>query len=276
MNDNSITILEGDCLALLKDVASDSIDFIFTSPPYADARKKIYGGVSPEKYVDWFLPISKELLRVLKPSGTFLLNIKEKVVDGERNTYVIDLIQSLRAQGFLWTEEFIWHKKNAFPGKWSNRFRDAWERLLQFNKQRQFAMYQDTVMIHRQESTARRCDQYDPQLRLQIKSQTGSNFSNNMSAWSGREMVYPSNVLYLAVETCNRRHCAVFPERLPRWFIKLFTQENDVVLDPFCGSGTTGVVCKRLGRRFLGMEIMPEYAALAKERIFSIEKKLLE
>ncbi|MDR1382932.1 MAG: hypothetical protein LBJ67_03650 [Planctomycetaceae bacterium] len=93
MNDDSITILEGDCRELLKDILSDSIDCIFTSPPYADARKKIYGGVSPEKYVEWFLPISRELLRILKPSGTFILNIKEKVVNGERNTYVLDVLE---------------------------------------------------------------------------------------------------------------------------------------------------------------------------------------
>src|SRR5690606_17432155 len=123
------------------------IDLIITSPPYADQRKKIYGGVAPDKYVEWFLPFSRELLRVLKPDGTFILNIKEKVQSGERHTYVIELILEMRKQGWLWTEEFIWCKKNSFPGKWPNRFRDSWERLLQFNKQSQFNMYQDEVRI---------------------------------------------------------------------------------------------------------------------------------
>jgi len=89
------------------------------------------------------LPISAQLLRVLNPSGSFILNIKEKVVDGERSTYVMELILEMRKQGWLWTEEFIWHKKNCYPGKWPNRFRDAWERLLQFNKSRKFNMYPD-------------------------------------------------------------------------------------------------------------------------------------
>ncbi|MDR2910828.1 MAG: site-specific DNA-methyltransferase, partial [Bacteroidales bacterium] len=123
-------ILLGDCKEMLKSIDDNSVDLIVTSPPYADQRKNTYGGISPDKYVEWFLPISKELLRVLKPTGTFILNIKEKVVDGERSTYVMELILEMRKQGWFWTEEFIWHKKNCYPGKWSNRFRDAWERLL--------------------------------------------------------------------------------------------------------------------------------------------------
>src|SRR4030066_601816 len=140
-------LILGDCTQELKKLEDSSIDLIFTSPPYADQRKNTYGGIHPDKYVEWFLPISKELLRVLKPTGTFILNIKERVVDGERHTYVIELILEMRNQGWLWTEEFIWHKKNCYPGKWPNRFRDSWERLIQFNKSKQFKMFQDSVMI---------------------------------------------------------------------------------------------------------------------------------
>jgi len=140
-------ILQGDSSQILKQLEDNSIDLIITSPPYADRRKQTYGGIKPENYVEWFLPISKELFRILKPSGTFILNIKEKAENGERHTYVIELILALRQQGWLWTEEFIWHKKNSYPGKWPNRFRDSWERLLQFNKERKFNMYQDAVKI---------------------------------------------------------------------------------------------------------------------------------
>ncbi len=140
-------LILGDCREVLKDFPADSIDLILTSPPYADRRKSTYGGVSLDQYVKWFLPISQELIRVLKPSGTFILNIKEKAENGERHTYVIELILEMRKQGWLWTEEFIWHKKNCYPGKWPNRFRDAWERLLQFNKTRRFKMFQEEVMV---------------------------------------------------------------------------------------------------------------------------------
>lgn len=111
----------GDCLVVLRDYPDNFFDLIITSPPYADSREKTYGGIKPDQYVSWFLPRNEQFLRVLKPSGTFILNIKERVVDGERHTYVIELILELRKQGWLWTEEFIWHKKNCHPGKWPNR-----------------------------------------------------------------------------------------------------------------------------------------------------------
>jgi site-specific DNA-methyltransferase (adenine-specific) len=76
----------GDSKEVLKKLPGNSIDLIVTSPPYADQRKGTYGGIHPDKYVEWFLPISDQLFRVLKPTGTFVLNIKEKVVDGERST----------------------------------------------------------------------------------------------------------------------------------------------------------------------------------------------
>jgi hypothetical protein len=120
---------QGDCRAILPQFADESIDLIVTSPPYADQRAHTYGGVSPDEYVDWFLPISAELQRVLKPDSSFILNIKERVVKGERHTYVIDLILAMRKQGWLWTEEYCWHKKNSYPGKWPNRFRDAWGKV---------------------------------------------------------------------------------------------------------------------------------------------------
>jgi DNA modification methylase len=89
---------------LLQAVPSDSIDLIVTSPQYADARLKQYGGVPPEDYVEWFLPISEQLLRIIKPTGTFILNIKEKCIDGERSEYVMDLVKALRRQGYRWTD----------------------------------------------------------------------------------------------------------------------------------------------------------------------------
>ena len=131
----------------MKTLPDACFDLIFTSPPYADNRKKTYKGVPIKHYVEWFLPISYELKRVLKPEGSFILNIKERAVNGERQTYVLELILAMKKQGWLWTEEYIWHKKNCYPGKWPNRFRDAWERCLHFTKQKQFKMFQEAVMV---------------------------------------------------------------------------------------------------------------------------------
>ena len=252
-------LILGDCTQELKKLDDSSIDLIFTSPPYADQRKNTYGGIHPDKYVEWFLPISKELLRVLKPTGTFILNIKERVVDGERHTYVMELIRAMRKQGWLWTEEFIWCKKNSYPGKWPNRFRDSWERLLQFNKKNRFKMFQKAVMVPMGDWANTRLRHLSETDKIRDESKVGSGFGKNVANWLGRNKVYPTNVLHMATEGNNKDHSAAFPESLPEWFIKLFTEGKDWVLDPFMGSGTTIKVAQRLRRNSIGIEIQPRY-----------------
>ena len=232
-------IFLGDARFVLQEITDNTVDLIVTSPPYADQRKDTYGGVSANGYVEWFLPITKELLRVLKPTGTFILNIKERVINGERSTYVIELILEMKKQGWLWTEEFIWHKKNCYPGKWPNRFRDAWERLLQFNKTKQFNMYQEAVMVPMGDWAKTRLKKLSETDKIRDNSKTVSGFGKNISHWIGREMAHPTNVVHFATECSNKNHSAAFPEELPSWFIKLFTEENHTVMDPFMGSGTT-------------------------------------
>jgi site-specific DNA-methyltransferase (adenine-specific)/site-specific DNA-methyltransferase (cytosine-N4-specific) len=264
----------GDCREELKKIPDDSVDLIITSPPYADQRKSTYGGIVVEEYVEWFMPAADELLRVLKPAGTFILNIKEKVVDRERSTYVMELILEMRKRGWLWTEEFIWHKKNCFPGKWSNRFRDAWERLLQFNKNRKFNMYQDAVRVPVGDWAKNRLKNLSETDRVRDNAKNGSGFGKNVSNWTGRETVYPTNVIHLSTECSNRNHSAVFPRELPEWFVKLFTLENDTVLDPFMGSGTTIEVANKMHRNAIGMEIVPEYYNTVRKRFASVEYSL--
>lgn len=266
----------GDSREQLKNIPDNSIDLIFTSPPYSDQRKNTYGGIHPDKYVDWFLPISDQLLRVLKPSGTFILNIKEKVSNGERHTYVLELILEMRKQGWLWTEEFIWHKKNSYPGKWPNRFRNAWERLIQFNKTRNFNMYQEEVMVPTGDWSKTRLKNLSETDKTRDNSKVGSGFGKNISNWLAREMAYPSNVLHMATVCNNKNHSATFPEELPEWFIKLFTVKGDIVLDPFMGSGTTLKVANRMERSSIGIEIMKDYYQMVKEQINTSELSLFE
>ena len=255
----SIRLYLGDAAKELKKVDDESVDLIVTSPPYADQRKQTYGGIHPDEYVEWFMPIASELQRVLKPTGTFMLNIKERVVAGERHTYVLELILAMRSQGWLWTEEMIWHKKNCYPGKWPNRFRDAWERLLQFNKQKNFNMYQDAVMVPTGDWAKSRLKNLSDADRTRDESKVGSGFGKKIENWIGRSMAYPTNVMHMATECGNKNHSAAFPEALPEWFINLFTREGDCVLDPFMGSGTTVTVAERMGRNAIGVEILQEY-----------------
>lgn len=272
----STKLLLGDCREQLKKLRDNSVDLIFTSPPYADSRRNTYGGIHPDRYVEWFLPITKELLRVMKPTGTFILNIKEKVSNGERHTYVIELILEMRKQGWLWTEEYIWHKKNCYPGKWPNRFRDAWERLLQFNKNRKFHMYQEEVMVPMGEWAKSRLRKLSDTDKTRDNSKVGSGFGKNISNWLERTKAYPSNVIHMATECGNKNHSATFPESLPEWFIRLFTRENEIVLDPFMGSGTTISVAHSMRRNSIGIEIVPEYYDQVKKDLQTSNLVLLE
>ena len=272
----STNIYSGDSKEKLQLLSDDSVDLIVTSPPYADQRKNVYGGIRPDEYVDWFLPISEQLLRTLKPTGTFVLNIKEKVVNGERSTYVMELILEMRKQGWLWTEEFIWHKKNCYPGKWPNRFRDAWERLIQFNKQRKFDMYQEEVMTPMGDWATTRLKRLSETDKTRDNSKVGSGFGKNISNWLDRDKAYPANVLHLATECNNKNHSAAFPEALPEWFIKLFTKQGDLVLDPFMGSGTTLIVANRMRRNSIGIDVVPEYCEMVREKLAPVDLYLLE
>lgn len=247
------------------------VDLIFTSPPYADQRINTYGGIKPDDYVKWFLPKAQEFKRVLKDDGTFIINIKERVVDGERHTYVLSLIQALREQGWFWTEEYIWHKKNSHPGRWPNRFRDSWERLLQFNKNKIFYMDQDAVMVPVGDWAKSRLSNLSEKDKHRDNSAVGSGFGKRVSAWLDREMVYPTNVLYMATECGNKNHSAAFPLELPSWFIKLFTQEGGMVLDPFIGSGTTALAALSMGRRFIGIDVNRSYVDLSINRLSGLQ-----
>lgn len=111
---------------------------------------------------------------------------------------------------------------------------------------------------------------------IRFNSQVGSGFGKNIANWVGRDKAYPSNVLYLATETDNRNHSATFPHELPEWFIKLFTKEGDWVLDPFVGCGTTCEAAQKLGRNSVGIDIVPEYVELAREKINPAEIMLLD
>ena len=267
-------IIKGDCADVLSTFPDESVDLIITSPPYADNRKKTYGGVPVQQYVAWFLPIAYQLKRILKPQGSFILNIKERVVDGERHTYVLELILAMRQQGWVWTEEYIWHKKNCYPGRWPNRFRDAWERCLHFTKQTRFKMFQDNVRAPMGRWAEKRLKKLSSTDRRRDESRVLSGFGKKVSNWLGKDWVYPTNVLHLATECSNRSHSATFPVALPLWFIKLFTERGDVVLDPFIGSGTTAVACLELDRHFVGIELLEKYHRLALETIKAKQSSL--
>jgi site-specific DNA-methyltransferase (adenine-specific) len=257
-------LYQGDCRSVLETFPENSIDLIFTSPPYADNRRKsAYKGVKIEEYVEWFLPISGQLKRVLKPDGSFIFNVKERALHGERQTYVLELILEMKRQGWYWIEEYIWYKKNCYPGKWPNRFRDAWERCLHFAKNKRFKMFQDAVMVPMGNWREKRLAKLSETDQIRHESAVASGLGRKVSNWAGREMAYPTNVIRLPTECSNRNHSATFPKELPMWFINLFTRDGDIVLDPFIGSGTTAIACIKTKRHFVGIEAVQQYYEVA-------------
>ena len=286
-------IYKGDCGKLLADVSlfpDKSINLIVTSPPYADKRKNSYRGTHPDKYVEWFLPIAKELHRVLKDNGSFILNIKEHPKNGERGTYVLELILELKKQGWFWIEEYCWYKKNSFPGKWPNRFRDSWERCFHFTKSKDFKMYQDAVKVPIGDWASKRFKSMGENDFVRHISKKNDHLGRNVSNWLNKKKVLPHNVLvfeeehrlYLSnvVETAGdnsaKNHSAIFPIELPSWFIRLFSKEGDIVLDPFMGSGSTAVAALLHQRNYLGTELKSEYWKEANSNIHEIETEVLK
>ena len=273
-------IYHNDCLDQINKFPDNCIDLIVTSPPYAGKRGMInnHSNMIPiKKYVEWFSPISLELLRILKPTGSFVLNIKEPAVKHERSTYVIELILRMREQGWYWTEEYVWRKTTSFPGKWSNRFRDGWERCLHFTKNTEFKMNQDAVKVPIGEwaksrlmknngTEKRKITEMSKDDRKRRRSKSGSGLERQVANWLDRDMVFPDNVLEFAPIVNNKKkHSAAFPDILPEWFIKLFTDPGDLVLDPFIGSGTTAVVAIKLKRHYIGIEKQKKYWNIAQK-----------
>lgn len=273
-NINKIYCGDGIKLLANKDLFPDnSVDLVITSPPYADRRKDIYGGPRPEEYVGWFMPFVNEIHRILKPDGSFILNIKENADRGERHIYVLELVLEIKRNNWFWIEDYIWHKKNTCPGKWPNRFRDSWEHCFHFTKNKKFVMFQDEVKVPIGDWASARLKNLGPKDKQRNASKTNSGFGIQLNNWVGKDRVYPTNVIYIPTVSDNKSHCAVYPEDLPGWFIRLFTKKGDIVLDPFVGSGTTAAIAKKLGRNYIGIDKSKEYVDYSLKRLEGIKLK---
>ncbi len=128
-------------------------------------------------------------------------------------------------------------------------------------------MYQEEVMVPMGDWAKTRLKNLSKTDKTRDESKVASGFGKNISNWLDRDKAYPTNVLHLATECNNKNHSAAFPEGLPEWFIKLFTQPGDTVLDPFMGSGTTNFVAQRMSRNSIGIDIPQEYYDMVQEQI---------
>jgi DNA modification methylase len=281
----------GDSLELLKQLPDSSIDLVMTSPPFALQRQKEYGNYVEYEYVDWLLSFTAEIKRVLKDSGSFVIDLggaylKNRPVRSLYNYRV--LVRLCDEQGWNLAEEFFWFNPAKLPSpiEWVNkrkiRAKDAvntvwWLSKTDFPKadvSRVLVPYSARMKKLLKDSEK----YYSPKDRP-----SGHQISKNFSSDNGGAI--PPNLLQIPNTESNSQylrycktagasgHPARFPEKLPEFFIEFLTGKTDIVLDIFAGSNTTGAVAEKLGRRWLAFEKEQKYLATSIFRFLSGEQE---
>ena len=258
----------GDCLPILRSLPDSSLDLVVTSPPY-DGQPKYQNSERYERdwYRGFFLDVTAELFKKLKPHGSFVLNYRSKRHGDERGTLQYELVFWLREQGFLFCEDFVWGKPSPPPGRFNRFLKDAVEYCFQFAKTPRWQFFPEHCLA------PARWDAKDRERRkrlahnyIRVNEPSGQ---GRKRVQAGPDMVRPSTLIHLEPEFSPNptSHPARFPLSLPSFFIRLLTQPGQVVLDPFGGTGTTGVAAETLGRQWILTEIDSRYAAALPGRI---------
>ncbi len=274
----------GNCVSVLKELPSRSVDLVLTSPPYADQRD--YGtevsSISPDDYIEWFAPIARQIKRVLKDNGSFVLNINDKVVDGFQHLYAFELVIFLcKKLGFHLVRDYIWFNPATPPNVYSRggfgRTKKSHEYCFWFSKSKEWTFNLDAI---------RKPYSNDMQKFLQGKGKGDRNQNirpsthnfNCEKVWADKGGSDPGTVIQLGntnsndvfSKLCKARgiaHPARFPEKLVEFFILAGTEEGALVLDPFSGSGTAAVSAERNNRRWIGIDANADYCDLASARM---------
>ena len=271
----------GDSLQLLPGIADDSADLILTSPPFALTREKEYGNKQEAEYVDWFMQFAKEFYRLLKPNGSLIIDLGGAYVPGYpvRSLYQYELLIRLcRELGFYLAQEFFHYNPARLPApaEWVTvrriRVKDSVNVVWWLSKSRTpKADNRNVLKPYSDSMKALLKNGYKPKLRP-----SGHDISDKFGTDNGGAI--PPNLLELANTESNsyymrrckelgvKPHPARFPKDFADFFIKLTTDENDLVLDPFAGSNTTGYCAELLKRRWIAIELSRPYLEGSKIR----------
>jgi site-specific DNA-methyltransferase (adenine-specific) len=256
------TILMGDCLQIAPSLPDSFIDLIVTSPPYAQQRKKQYGGISELEYPQWTVNWCDSLKHALTTNGSIAIVIRPHLSKGQISDYVLRTRLAMRNAGWIEPDELIWIKPNAPPLGHTGRPRRSWESILWFSK-----------------SSKPFCD---PKANGTESNRVGFESVKGVGDYKQGCSKAKFGIArcrdYVEVGTGQvdrspeNTHPAQFPEKLVSWIVKLLCPPNGVVLDPFVGSGTTLVACEELnqngyGLSYHGMEISAEFCKIAKQRL---------
>ena len=271
----------GDCMDLAKTVPDDYVDLIVTSPPYADTLS--YGKdipvFHPDNYPEWFLQLAKEAGRFLKPTGSFILNINDKIINGKRSIYVYKLLCLIEEQtGLSLHDRYVWAQKSGIPTGGPRRLDDKMEYIFHFCRKKKRARGEGYTQQneHFKSNIDEVREPYSVVSINRYKTPVGVNdgVEDSGIVKPGRKTVdanskgkIPNTIFDF--NNCGalrgkpqNQHPAPYHPDLPRWFIKWLTDKGDVVLDPFMGSGTTAGVCKEMDRKYIGFELNETYSTL--------------
>lgn len=267
----------GDACTLMAELPDASIDLVMTSPPFALRRQKTYGNVTEIEYVDWLVPFAREVRRVLKDSGSFVLDLGGAYQAGRPSRSLYNfrvLIKLCDELGFHLAEDFYWFNPAKLPSpiEWVNkrkiRAKDSVNTVWWFGKT--FKPKADVRKVLAPYSDRMKKLISDPDSFYRPKKRpSGHDISKGFGADNGGAI--PSNLLSIPNTDSNsfylrmckqfgfEKHPARFPQELPSFFIKFLTDPGDLVLDIFAGSNTTGFVAEQLGRHWLAFDSSHEY-----------------
>lgn len=264
-----------DSLRFMQSIPDDSIDLVLTSPPYALHFKKEYGNANQEEYIEWFLPFAEEVKRIIKPSGSFVLNLGGAWQPGSpvRSLYHFRLLLALSDHlGFDLAQEFFWFNpaKMPAPAEWVNvrriRVKDSVEYIFWLVKDPSAKADNRNVLQPYSEDMKRLIrrglkETVRPSghvINGTFATDQGGSIPPNLIQCGNNE----SNSAYIknCKLTGQKIHPARFPAELPRFFIEFLTDPGGVVLDPFAGSNTTGFIAESLQRRWIAVELSEQYA----------------
>lgn len=274
----------GRCEEVMKSIQSESIDLVLTSPPYADQRSYVVPNskIKPDDYVDWFMPMAEQIHRVLKPTGSFILNINDKVVDGFQHLYVFKLVIELCEKlDFHLVRDYIWYNPATPPNVYSRggfgRTKKSHEYCFWFSKSDSWKFYLDPIRKPYCGDMAKYLNGEGKGDRKDNTRPSTHNF-NCGKTWTNHGGSDPGSIIEISNTSskddfmilCKEKgisHPARFPMKLADFFILSGTDPGDVVLDPFSGSGTTCVSAHRNGRHWIGIDANSDYCDLAKMRM---------
>lgn len=257
-------LIHGNAFEVWGKFPDDPIDLILTSPPYADRRSEHYPTISEDQYPEYTRKWMAEAASRLKPNGSVILVIRSHVRKGAVSSYVLRTRLVLQEAGWCEPEELIWFKPTAPPVGHKKRPRRSWEHLLWFCREPQQVYCDPKANGHAAERVGMAHGKKQRMLGVYTPYPTPE-----VPGWSRC-----TDVVSVGTGECHQAdyntHPSQYPVKLCTWAIKMLTPEGGVVVDPFCGSGTTLVAAHQLGRRFAGSDLVTSYLDIAKQRLTEV------